>query len=85
MSDPNATDIAGIVADVLCDIMIRNGNAPPDRGLQLYSLPFDDFKLDSMDKLDFVMAIEDKLERVFDANEIVQCKTLGDVIKLAAR
>ena len=85
MSDPNTTDIAGIVTYVLCDIMIRNGNAPPDRGPQLYSLPFDDFKLDSMDKLDFVMAIEDKLERVFDANEIVQCKTLGDVIKLAAR
>ena len=83
MTDPTSTETARIVTDALYEIMARSGITPPERGPQIYTLPFDEFKLDSMDRLEFVMAIEDKLERVFDANEVVQCRTLADIIALA--
>lgn len=85
MTTSDASDTAGIVTDALFEIMTRNGLTPPDRSSRILELPFEDFKLDSMDKLEFVMAIEERLARVFDANDIVQCRTLGDIVALAGR
>ncbi len=78
-SDP----VTNTVVRALLMIKGRSGGVLPDMGPDSLKQPFDEFDLDSMDKLDFVMALEDSLGKVFDANRIVQCKTLADIIELA--
>lgn len=80
-SDPVTNTVVG----ALLTIKSRGGAVPPDIGPDSLKQPFDVFDLDSMDKLEFVMAMEDALGKVFDANKIVQCKTLADIIELARR
>jgi acyl carrier protein len=80
-SDP----VTNTVVSALLMIKSRGGGVAPDIGPESLEQPFDIFDLDSMDKLEFVMALEDSLGKVFDANRIVQCKTLADIIELARR
>jgi hypothetical protein len=83
MTEIGNNSIADDVFHALTQVMLKSGKIPPRLGLESLHMPFDDFDLDSMDKLDFVMALEDALGKIFDANKIVQCKTLADIVKLA--
>ena len=47
--------------------------------LQLLTKDIDKFGFDSVDKLDFVMAIEDRFNLIFDANDVIKCRTLSEI------
>ena len=53
--------------------------------LEWLTKEIDDFGFDSVDKLDLVMAIEDRFDLIFDANDIVKCQTLGEIAKSVER
>lgn len=53
--------------------------------LEWLTKEIDDFGFDSVDKLDLVMAIEDRFDLIFDANDIVKCRTLGEISKSVER
>jgi|EndMetStandDraft_5_1072996.scaffolds.fasta_scaffold2057056_1 acyl carrier protein len=53
--------------------------------LEWLTKEIDDFGFDSVDKLDLVMAIEDRFDLIFDANDIVKCRTLGEIAKSVER
>jgi acyl carrier protein len=44
-----------------------------------------EFGFDSVDKLDLVMAIEDRFNILFDANDVIKCRTLKEIAKFVDR
>jgi acyl carrier protein len=53
--------------------------------LEWLTKEIDDFGFDSVDKLDLVMAIEDRFDLIFDANDIVKCRSLGEIARSVER
>lgn len=49
------------------------------------SQDIDEFGFDSVDKLDLVMAIEDRFSLIFDANDVIKCRTLGEIAEFVER
>lgn len=47
--------------------------------VELLTKDMDEFGFDSVDKLDLVMAIEDRFNLIFDANDIIKCRTLNEI------
>lgn len=47
--------------------------------VELLTKEMDEFGFDSVDKLDLVMAIEDRFNLIFDANDIIKCRTLNEI------
>lgn len=45
----------------------------------------ENFGFDSVDKLDLVMAIEDRFSLLFDANDVIKCRTLGEIAESVER
>jgi acyl carrier protein len=44
-----------------------------------------DFGFDSVDKLDLVMAVEDRFNILFDANDVIKCSTLMEIAEFVDR
>jgi len=85
MTSTATNEVTYNVLRALTQVMLKSGKQPPNLEAESIQKPLEDFDLDSMDKLDFVMALEDALGKIFDANKIVQCRTLADIIELAKR
>jgi acyl carrier protein len=54
-------------------------NVRPEQNLH------DDLDMDSLDKVEAVMAIEDEFDFNIDDEDIAECKTVADVIALVER
>ena len=68
------------VIKVLSDVIARKGESLPTIDDKALNGSFEQFGLDSMDKLDFAMGLEDAIGTVFITSEILQCKTLAEGI-----
>ena len=73
------------VLKVLGDILATKGMAPVQADSDTLTSPFDVLGLDSMDRLDFAMGLEDAFGTVFVTSEMLKCKTLADIIAFAER
>lgn len=51
----------------------------------LLATPIKDFDLDSLERMDFVMRIEDRYDIELDEGEVIACKTLKDYAELIRR
>jgi acyl carrier protein len=73
------------VLKVLGGILAEKGMPPVTAGSDTLAAPFDVLGLDSMDRLDFAMGLEDAFGTVFVTSEMLKCKTLADIISFAER
>jgi len=78
-------DAANTVIKVLSDIMAQKDQAPVEVNDETLNASFEVFGLDSMDKLDFAMGLEDAFGTVFVTSEMLKCKTLSEIIAFAER
>ena len=78
-------NVESAVLKVLTELLAMKGKEPPELNEKTLNGSFEQFDLDSMDKLDFAMGLEDALGAVFVTSEITKCKTLADVIAFAER
>lgn len=78
-------DTADKVLKVLADILAQKGLPPPLSDSASLAAPFEDVGLDSMDRLDFAMGLEDAFGAVFVTSEMLKCRTLADIIAFAER
>jgi acyl carrier protein len=76
-------DVQGGVLRVLRPFLDKEqaaGAALPDHALM--TVPFADLNLDSLDKLEFVMKLEDEFGIMLDEGAIAECATLADLAAL---
>jgi acyl carrier protein len=78
-------DTANTVIKVLSDIMAQKAQPPVEVNDETLNASFEVFGLDSMDRLDFAMGLEDAFGMVFVTSEMLKCKTLSDIIAFAER
>ena len=79
------SEAADKVLKVLGDILAEKGLPPPGADSGILAAPFDELGLDSMDRLDFAMGLEDAFGTVFVTSEMLKCRTLADIISFAER
>lgn len=58
----------------------KRGNAISDE--EMISAPIDSFGIDSLETMEFVMAVEDRFDVLLNEQSVNNCKTLADFIKL---
>jgi acyl carrier protein len=58
------------------------GNAMSNN--EVVSAPIDSFDIDSLDTMEFVMAVEDRFDILLNEEAVNGCKTLADFAKLVA-
>lgn len=68
-----------ILAEELKRFLLWKNKESAVEGLELLAKDMDEFGFDSVDKLDLVMAIEDRFNLIFDANDIIKCRTMGEI------
>jgi acyl carrier protein len=73
-----------LIAELKRFLAERNKDVSTDQSKWL-SQDIDEFGFDSVDKLDLVMAIEDRFSLIFDANDVIKCRTLGEIAEFVER
>ena len=71
--------IEQIVLVAVNDILVKNGQANLSVA-NMATRNIEDLGFDSMDKLDLVMEIEDRLDILFSNSDLLKCRTLQDLV-----
>jgi acyl carrier protein len=82
MSDLTKFDYEKILIEALEKTISEDGKRDPLAKEIDLSLPLDTYLEDSLERLEFVMALEDAFGLVLDVKKIAECKTLSDIINL---
>jgi acyl carrier protein len=68
-----------ILVEALKRFLLEKNKTAVVEDVELLTKDMDEFGFDSVDKLDLVMAIEDRFNLIFDANDIIKCRTLSEI------
>ncbi len=68
-----------ILVEELKRFLLEKNKKAVVEDVELLTKDMDEFGFDSVDKLDLVMAIEDRFNLIFDANDIIKCRTLNEI------
>jgi len=72
-----------VLIETLEKSIVTNGRAVSSINEIDLNLPLDAYIEDSLERLEFIMALEDALGIVFDYKKIAECKSLTDIVILA--
>ncbi len=79
-------DTARICIEIFRDMMGLDtaGEAPPPSDDEMLVRPIESFDIDSLDTMEFVMAIEDRFDLLLNEAAVNECRTLDDFVTLVA-
>jgi acyl carrier protein len=69
------------VIEAVMSILEKKPNYRPLQPEQLLDVSLDDLGLDSVEKLDLVMDLEDRFDLVFTTSEVIKCRTVDEVVE----
>ena len=78
-----ATEVT--LVDELKRFLLEREKPLSAKDLDWLTYDISDFGFDSVDKLDLIMAIEDRFNILFDANDVIKCRTLKEIAAFVDR
>jgi acyl carrier protein len=80
------SEIERQLVELLLAFQDQEGDAMNDKAIAaLLETPIKDFGLDSLERMDFVMRIEERYDVELDEGEVIACKNLKDFADLIRR
>jgi acyl carrier protein len=68
------------VVEAIVNILKRKPNYKPLQPEMFLEVSVDDLDLDSVDKLDLVMDLEDQFDLVFTTSDVIKCQRIDEII-----
>jgi acyl carrier protein len=69
------------VVRAIVSILEKKPNYKPLHPDQFLEMSIDDLGLDSVEKLDLVMDLEERFDLVFTTSEVTKCRTIDEIVK----
>lgn len=72
-------------AEVVIDKIIHSENRDPDAEVKLNSKFDDDLGIDSLARVDLIVAIEKHYDAIFDESDLTDIVVVGDLVKIVEK